>query len=45
MSIRAALEDAGYLVIAFGADEASWPAVLSKYPNVFGRPAKRGAPA
>lgn len=45
MSIRAALEDAGYLVIAFGADEASRPAVLSKYPNVFGRPAKRGAPA
>ena len=38
-SIRAALEDAGYLVIAFGMDEATWPAVLAKYPNVFGKAA------
>jgi hypothetical protein len=44
-TIRAALEDAGYLVIAFGADATSWPDVLAKYPNVFGKPATHGAPA
>lgn len=35
-TIRGALEDAGYLVIAFGQDAAGWPAVVAKYPNVFG---------
>ena len=37
-SVRAALEDAGYGVIAFGMDEAEWPAVVAKYPSVFGKP-------
>ena len=41
--IRAALEDAGYLVIAFGMTEAEWPAVLAKYPNVFGKPVGGGS--
>jgi hypothetical protein len=35
--IRDALEDAGYLVIAFGMDESAWPAVVATYPNVFGK--------
>ena len=40
--IREALDEAGYLVIAFGPDEATWPDVLAKYPSVFGKPAARG---
>ena len=43
LGIRAALEDAGYLVIALGADEGGWPAVFAKYPNVFGRGRSGGA--
>lgn len=35
--IRDALENAGYLVIAFGMDESAWPAVVANYPNVFGK--------
>ncbi len=41
-TIRASLDDAGYLVIAFGADEAAWDAVLDRYPSVFGKPARVG---
>jgi hypothetical protein len=37
-SVRSALDDAGYLVITFGAAEADWPAVLAAYPSVFGTP-------
>jgi ATP-dependent helicase YprA (DUF1998 family) len=44
-TIRAALDDAGYLVIAFGPDVASWPAVLARYPSVFGSPVAAGAGA
>ena len=36
--IRDTLDAAGYLVIAFGPGEATWPGVLAKYPNVFGKP-------
>ncbi len=35
--IRAALENAGYLVIAFGPDEDAWQAVIARYPSVFGK--------
>jgi hypothetical protein len=35
--VRDALEDAGYLVIAFGMDESAWPTVIAAYPNVFGK--------
>jgi hypothetical protein len=37
VSIRAALEDAGYLVIAFGLHEVDWPSVIAAHPNVFGK--------
>jgi hypothetical protein len=43
--IREALDAAGYLVIAFGPDEATWPAVLAKYPSVFGKPLAAGGAA
>jgi hypothetical protein len=42
--VRSALEDAGYLVIAFGADEGAWDATLAEYPNVFGK-SRHGAGA
>jgi very-short-patch-repair endonuclease len=31
------LEDAGYTVIRFGIDQASWPGVFERYPDVFGK--------
>ena len=30
-------------MIAFGMNEAEWPAVLAKYPNVFGKPVGGGS--
>ncbi len=42
-TVRASLEDAGYLVIAFGQDEATWDRTLAAYPSVFGAPARTGA--
>jgi superfamily II DNA/RNA helicase len=36
--IREALHEAGYMVIVFDADDATWPAVMAKYPSVFGKP-------
>lgn len=39
VKVRKALDDRGYLVIAFELDEDTWPAVLAKYPSVFGQPA------
>jgi len=39
-TMRARLDDGGYLVIAFGSDEAEWPRTLAAYPSVFGAPQK-----
>ena len=38
VGVRKALEEGGYLVIAFTEDPATWPAIIAAYPNVFGQP-------
>jgi ATP-dependent helicase YprA (DUF1998 family) len=35
----ARLEDAGYTVIRFPADQGEWPAIAGRWPSVFGKPA------
>jgi hypothetical protein len=34
---RRALRDAGYKVVVFTEDQSGWPAILAKYPFIFGR--------
>jgi very-short-patch-repair endonuclease len=38
VTIRSALEEGGYLVIAFSQDESTWPDIIARYPAVFGQP-------